>query len=366
MTEKQVKAVIRTVSAVLAGIVLLLIPEIPLSQPLRQLIAPLTLIPVDEIITKPVPLPKPRRMNLGQISTQTMPSPYFSPTPISAEPSQILLAEPSFDQPQVGLVSEIFDRPPDYEARVRIDPLASPLPEVLTQRGETGPAQLPSALPGDLPQRGDVYRGSGAADLDAATTPAYTGPNLNLPSSDLPSTGLSHGSSESGSPTPGIGPGDRYQSPVGAATGASPSSGLETGGDLVGEGELSGLLAWLRQQKAQFPAVVKSYMETDPSDLCGITSHRGWEIFVQFSESEHQLKIFLTQGGAGILLADSDFRQRSQLFGLGNVSRDAGGVVSAIAAIREKPSRQRTDDFYRVFGSWMEARSIKMGSRTAK
>jgi hypothetical protein len=217
-----------------------------------------------------------------------------------------------------------------------------------------------------VPQRGDVYRGSGAPDLDVSQTPAYTGPNLNLPSSDLPSTGLSHGANVSGSPTPGIGPGDRYASAVGTNVGNGPSTGLGIAGDIIGEGELSGLLAWLRNQKAHFPDVVRSYLETESGNLCGITSHAGWNIFIQFSEPEHQLKIFLTRSETGILLADSDFRQRSQFFGLGRVTRDTGGIISAIEAMREKPSRQRTDEFYRVFGNWMEARGIKMGSIAAR
>ena len=367
MTEKQIKNTIRISSAVFAAVVLLSIPEMPLSRPLHKLVAPFTLIPIDEIITERVPPPpKPRKMNLGDISAPSMPAPYFSPSPLSAKPSQILIAEPSFDQPQVGLVSEVFDKPPEYEALVKIEPVASPLPDFLTERSDEGPAHPPAALPGPVPQRGQVYRGSGAADLEVSQTPAYTGPNLNLPASDLPSSGLTRGADVSGSPVPGIGPGDRYESPVGANVGSGSSVGLDNAGDIIGEGELSGLLAWLRQQKAQFPDVVRAYLETQPGSLCGITSHAGWNIFVQFSEAEHQLKIFLTQSESGILLADSDFRQRSQLFGLGRVTRDPGGTIVAIAAIRDKPSRQRTDDFYRVFGNWMEARGIKMGSRTAK
>jgi hypothetical protein len=365
MTEKQVRITIRVSSALLAGAILLSIPVVPLSRALPQVAAPFTLIPIDEIITERQP-PPPRRVQVGRISATSMPAPYFSPSPISAEPTQILIAEPSPEPPQVGLVSPVYEKPPEYQAQVRIEPLASPLPDILTQHGDEGPARPPAALPGPVPQRGEVYRGSGAADLEVSRTPAYTGPNLNLPPSDLPSTGLSHGEGVSGTPVPGVGPGDRYQSEVGSNVGSGPPSGLDVGGDIIGEGELSGLLAWLRQQKAHFPDVVRSYLETETGDLCGITSYAGWDIFIQFSEAEHQLKIFLAQSETGILLADSDFRQRSQLFGLGRVTRDANGTIVAIAAMREKPSRQRTDDFYRVFGNWMEARGIKMGSRAAR
>jgi len=366
MTERQFKNILRLSSAVLAALVLLAIPDIPLSRPLHRLISPLTLIPVDQVIEEPEP-PRPRRrLTVGEMSAQAMPAPYFSPSQISAEPSQILLSEPSPEPPTVGLISELFDRPPEQEPLARIEPLASPLPDILTQHSDEGPARPPAALPGALPQRGDVYRGSGAADLETSTEPSYTGPNLNLPSSDLPSTGLTQGRSISGTPTPGVGPGDRYQSAAGTSPGSSNTSGLDLGSDLIGEGELSGLLAWLRSQKAQFPPVVRSYLETEAGDLCGITSHSGWNIFVQFSEAEHQLKLFLTRGGTGILLADSDFRRRSQLFGLGSVSRDAGGMISSVEAMRDKPSRQKTDEFYNVFGNWMESSDIQMGSRSAK
>jgi len=51
---------------------------------------------------------------------------------------------------------------------------------------------------------------------------------------------------------------------------------------------------------------------------------------------------------------------------MGRVTRDASALITAIEAVREKPSRQRTDEFYRVFGDWMAARGIKMGSRAAR
>jgi hypothetical protein len=130
--------------------------------------------------------------------------------------------------------------------------------------------------------------------------------------------------------------------------------------------ELSGLISWMRQQKGRFPQVVQSYMETRGSELCGITSFEGWNIFVQFSEEEHQLKIFLARGDQGILLADSDFRQRSQLFAIGRVTRGVAEEITAIVATRDKPSASRTDEFYRVFGDWMSTNGISMGSRAAK
>lgn len=367
MTEKQVKRRITLAAAALAALLLLLLPDIPLSKPLRELIAPLTLIPVDELILeRELPKPKPRPLTFGAVSALSSPAPYFAPTEVSAPPSQIVIAEPSPEPPEVGLISELFRRPAEDPAPVRLEPVASPLPDVLTQRDHESPPQPPAALPGPAPQRGQVYRGAGAPDLDVSTQPAYTGPNLNLPTTELPSSGLTRGDAIAASPAPGISSGERYQSAVGASPGTGPSTGLEPLGDVIGEGELSGLLAWLRKQKADFPPVVQSYMETVPADLRGVTRYAGWDVYVQFSEPEHQLKIFLSRGTTGILLADSDFKQRSQLFGLGRATRDDAGVITAIEAIREKPSRERTDEFYRVFGDWMSAQGIKLGARTAK
>ncbi|MFZ5432280.1 MAG: hypothetical protein ACOZB3_00755 [Calditrichota bacterium] len=368
MTEKQIKNIIRVVAGGISAVVLLTMPEVPLSKPLRDLIMPLTLIPVDEVIEQPEkPKIQPRPPALGPLSAQAMPAPYISPSDISAPPTQIVMAEPSMDKPEVGMVSEIFDRPPEKPDLVRMSPVASPLPDIITQRSDEGPAKPPpAALPGPTAQRGELYRGAGAPTLEVSTEPAYTGPDLRIPSGDLPNAGLTRGADVPGTPTPGIGPGDRYQSSAGTKPGADLAAGIAAQGDVVGEGELSGLLKWLRGQHADFPPVVRSYMETRSTDLLGVTSYAGWEIFVQFSEAEHQLKIFLTRGSSGILLADSDFKQRSQLFGLGRVTRDEKNIVSAIEAIREKPSRDRTDEFYRVFGSWMEAQGIKMGSRESK
>ena len=94
MTERQVKTTIRISSALLAGAVLLSIPVVPLSRPLQQMLVPFTLIPIDEIITERPPLPRPRRMNVGELSATSMPAPYFPPSPVSAETSVYVVMWP--------------------------------------------------------------------------------------------------------------------------------------------------------------------------------------------------------------------------------------------------------------------------------
>lgn len=368
MSERLVKSLIRIVSAGLSALILLVLPNVPLSKSVHPLTIPALLIPIEEIILRQIP-PKPRLRPpaLGPLTAQAMPAPYIAPSDVSAPPTQILLHEPSPTEPMIGMRSPVFDPPPEEQSLVRMNPVASPLPDIITERSTDGPATPPpAALPGPEAQRGQLYRGAGSPNLEVSTEPSYTGPDLNLPHSDLPEAGLTRGPSVPTSTAPGKGPGDRYQSHAGTSPGASLSEGLESAGDVIGEGELSGLLNWLRRQSAQFPPVVRSYMETSPGDLLGVTSYAGWNIYVQFTEDEHQLKIFLTRAGTGILLADSDFKNRSQLFGLGQVTRDATGVVIAIEAVRDKPSRERTGEFYHVFGSWMEAQGIKMGSRQSK
>ncbi|MBU0692625.1 hypothetical protein KKH18_12535, partial [bacterium] len=135
--------------------------------------------------------------------------------------------------------------------------------------------------------------------------------------------------------------------------------------DVIGEDELAGLLGWLRSHPGQFPQVLESYMETESRDLKGVTRYAGWDIFIQFSEDEHQLKLFLSQGTNGILLADSDFKRRSQLFGLGQVDR-AGQQLSAITAKREKPDTDNTQQFYTVFQGWMQSEGISLGERAER
>ncbi|MBI5060163.1 hypothetical protein HZB60_10335 [candidate division KSB1 bacterium] len=369
MSDKQVKRGIHGASLVLTTIMLLTIPTVNLPKSLADVKLPLLLIPIEELIRIEQERPKPKPIPLSQagIASASTHAPIFAPTEIQAEPSEILVAEPSLEQPEFGLLSPLYEvPPPENREPTRMEPVSSPLPDMLTMRSNEGPLVPPAAMPAPVSQRGANYRGSGAADLDMATQPSYTGPNLNLPASDIPATGLSHGDAVSTSPTPGAARGDRYQSNAGNSTGPATSAGLSgPGDDVIGEGELSGLLNWLRSQHAEFPPVVQSYMETRSSDLRGITSHSGWDIFVQFSEAEHQLKIFLARGGIGILLADSDFKSRSQLFGMGNVTRE-GGVISAIAARRDKPTTERTDEFYRVFTEWMSTIGISLGSRAAR
>lgn len=149
-----------------------------------------------------------------------------------------------------------------------------------------------------------------------------------------------------------------YVSSVGS--GGTGTSGISDGPAPISKEELAGLMEWLKRQTVDFPDVVRAYLETKDSDLCGITQNRGWDIYVQFSPVAHQLKIFVTQGQQGILLADSDFRQRSQYFAMGSVMRGDDGKISAIQAIRDKPSAQNTEQFYSVFGDWMSGEGISL------
>jgi hypothetical protein len=145
-----------------------------------------------------------------------------------------------------------------------------------------------------------------------------------------------------------------------AGSGGTGTSGIADGPAPISKEELAGLMEWLKRQTVDFPSVVRAYLETKDSDLCGITQNRGWDIYVQFSPVAHQLKIFVTQGQQGILLADSDFKQRSQYFAMGSVSREGNNVISAIQAIRDKPTAQNTEQFYRVFGDWMSGQGISL------
>lgn len=186
-----------------------------------------------------------------------------------------------------------------------------------------------------------------------------------------PGSGIGGGGEGSGSAPYGIGRGTGpegigrgtegdYASSVGG--GGTGSTGVVDGQPPISKAELEGLMAWLKGQNVTFSPVLQAYLGTKESDLCGITSYSGWNIFVQFSETAHQLKIFLTQGSNGILLADSDFKQRSQYFAAGNVAR-TDNTISSIEAVRDKPSTQRTEEFYQVFGNWMSAQGISLRER---
>lgn len=369
MSEKQVQNGIRGLSVVLTVVLLLTIPNVNLPKPLALVKLPVTLIPIEEMIEiereRPRPKIPPIPISASASKTLMRPSPVYMPVETPANPSDIPVANPSEITPEFGLISELYDRPLEPQPQ-RMEPVASPLPDMLTMKATEGESVPPAALPSPIAQRGENYRGSGSPDLDVSTEPSYTGPSLNLPTSDIAGTGLTRGEQLSGSPVPGTGRGENYKSSAGTVAGPSTGTSLSGhGDDVVGEGELSGLLSWLRNQHAQFPAVVMSYMGTRESDLRGLAKYGGWDIFIQFSEAEHQLKIFLTRGTGGILLADSDFKNRSQFFSLGNVSRELG-AISAIAAKRDRPTVEHTEEFYRVFANWMKSIGIDLGSREAK
>lgn len=369
MSEKKIKLGIRGVSVLLTAILLLTLPNVNLPKPMLPVKLPVTLIPIEELIElereRPRPKIPPIPIAAAPAKALMRPSPVYNPVETPANPSDIPVANPSELTPEFGLMSELYERPLEPQPQ-RLEPVASPLPDILTTKAETGESYPPAALPSPVAQRGEVYRGSGSPDLDVSTTPNYTGPALSVPTTDIAGTGLTRGGQLSGSPTPGTGLGENFKSSAGTIAGPATGSSLSgKGDDVVGEGELSGLLNWLRNQRATFPAVVMSYMGTRESDLKGIAGYAGWDIFIQFSEAEHQLKIFLTRGATGILLADSDFKSRSQFFSLGSVTRDLS-TITAIAAKRDRPTVEHTDDFYRVFTQWMNSIGINLGSRGAK
>lgn len=351
-------------------ILLLSIPGLPRTIKELKPPFPVMMIPLEELLVerpKPKPKPKPRPVSVQARSSHSQPAPIIRPTELSAPPSEIAIAEPSLEEPEFGLPHRLFEDPPPVEERevTRLEPIASPLPDIVTQRAEDAPSRPPAALPAPEPQAGRVYRGKGSPDLEPAVTPTYTGPELNLPASDLPTPGVTRGEVIAAAKVPGVARGDKYLSPVGSGPGQNPTDMPGILEDVIGEEELSGLLAWLRGQHGAFPQVVESYLETHPSDLRGVARYNGWEIFIQFSEDEHQLKVFLCQGDTGILLADSDFKRRSQLFGLGNVGR-SGTAISSIVAAREKPTIDRTESFYHIFQGWMQSEGILMGSRVSR
>lgn len=181
----------------------------------------------------------------------------------------------------------------------------------------------------------------------------------------MPQIGTSRGVDAPTTNLPGLPTGEKYRSPAGLSEGQSFSDKLSLGEDIIDEETLSGLLKWLRGQNGVFPQVVMDYLETRPGYLKGNARYQGWDIHVQYSEVEHQLKLFLVQGESAILLVDSDFRHRSQFLGLGRVTQGPNGPT-AIVATRDRPTLDRTRDFYEVFAGWMDSEGISMEPKAAK
>ena len=326
------------------------------------------------------------------------------PPGILATPYELDIAGPSLHEPHEGTTEPPLTLATTNPNARRFEPVPVELPEMSNfAANENG---SPTSLyPSTLPRRGDPSPTPGTSELNLSTTPAFASPNVGSAASDLP-PGLGFGDPLSSLPGSGSGDGGLEGSPYGdgggrggSGTGTGSGSGMGHGsgpgsgsgsgsgdgydagrggggtgsgtgrigsgsGDVLEEVSLSGLLAWLRKNRTTFPAVVRSYLETGPGDLCGVANYGGWDIFIQFTEDAHQLKLFLSRGDTGILLADSDFRRRSQMFAMGRVTRSDG--ISAIEATRDKPSTERTAEFYGVFNGWMDAKGIAMGSRAAR
>ncbi len=301
----------------------------------------------------------------------------FLPGEVTATPYELPASSSLIEESRLGLAEPLMKSPlPNYETSLS-EPGNIPLPDLSSSRSTSGDVFLPSGLPS--PQtRGEVeyMSGGGTGGLPTALPSIGTGAGSGTgtgsgsgPLGDLPGIGSGtggFGDVTSTAMVPGAGgSGDRYVASAQPGTEESGKHKSKITEDIMSERELSGLLKWLRSQKASFPPVVKTYLETHDNDQCSIISYDGWDIFIQFSEDEHQLKIFLTKGTTGILLADSDFKSRSQLLGMGRVDRSTSGI-SSIESAREKPTFERTNEFYRVFQNWMQTQGITMGSRAAK
>ena len=317
-------------------------------------------------------------------SSATLPT--FLPGEISLTPYELPASNLQTDEPKYGLIEPLMKDPAlRYEASP-IEPGNVPLPDLAMNQSGSSNYYPPTSLPTPQTHGGLDYKsGGGAINGPSTDLPGYgigsgngTGRGNGTgtadgtgsdPLGELPGLGSGNGNGignvNSTAQVPGVGgSGDRY---VASTQTDQPATEKKKPviEDIFSEPELSGLLKWLRGQNTRFPEVVQTFLETHPGDLCSIAKYEGWDIFIQFSENAHQLKIFLTKGSTGILLADSDFRSRSQLFGTGRVSRAASGIT-AIESVREKPTLERTDEFYRVFQDWLQSLSISMGSRRAQ
>lgn len=365
MTDRHYLIGIRVLAVLLTSVLLLNLPGVPL-RALAEKFDWLMYIDLEEILVmreKPKPKPIPIPISQAKIAPRATPSPVIAPTEVKSDPSQIIVNEPSLEKPEFGMVHELFDPPPEDRPQTKLSPTASPLPNIITQRADAGESRPQAAIPAPTEQSGRVYKGAGAPNLEPSLTPSYTGPDLNLPTAEQPAVGLSRGDELATSKTPGIARGEQdFQSSVGRQAGPGTSESITLGNDLVGESELSGLLDWLRANSGAFSPVLMAYMESDPGDLKGITSFGGWDIFIQYSEVEGQLKVFLSRADKGILLADSDFKRRSQMFGMGSVAR-VGRDVNSVTAQRERPTAQTTSEFYSVFQGWMSSKGIQFAGR---
>jgi hypothetical protein len=366
MKERQILVGIRGMAFVLSFGVLSIVPDWT-DLPNLSSDIPILIIPIERIIEwrepPPPPPPPPPRHHRAKAGK---PAPSISVKPAEAQPApaNIEVAGTPAEPAEFGLLDRALDQPVTWEPRM--EPEAAPLPEIVTRKAEEGERHLPMALPGQLPSRGEVYQGRGGRDLPDASKPSYTGPSTDAPTAAMPQVGISHNVEAPDHSLPELAKGETYQSPAGLSDSKKTSDDLSIGDDIVDEAVLSGLLRWLQGQGgASFAPVVMNYMETKPEYLKGRARFQGWDIHVQFSEIEHQLKLFLVKGETAILLADSDFRSRSQFLGLGRVTQSPSGL-SAIVAVRDRPTTERTRDFYAVFYAWMQSEGITFGANASR
>lgn len=131
-------------------------------------------------------------------------------------------------------------------------------------------------------------------------------------------------------------------------------------GDLFSAGNLPEFLTWMRQNKStSVPNAIKHYLEIESDDYISKVYYNGWNIYMHYSKDYNQLKILLIGNDYSILLADSDFQMKSQLFQSGQVIRE-NNIIKSIIASQKSLDSDDVNLFYSVFINWSNFQGLKI------
>lgn len=118
------------------------------------------------------------------------------------------------------------------------------------------------------------------------------------------------------------------------------------------------LIAWMKRNPAEFPEIVKRFMQEAPEDLTSMVSFqiggRRFQMFLMCKQKLFEVRVCLLEGNESTYLIDRGFKEKSSYLRVGSVNRSGDGKILSFGTARRAASDVRTKQFYQIFLSWWD------------
>lgn len=118
------------------------------------------------------------------------------------------------------------------------------------------------------------------------------------------------------------------------------------------------IVEWMKGHPAEFPQVVKRFMEYIDGNLTSIINfvidEKQYLMFLLCKEKAYEVRISLIYGNSIIYLIDQGFKKESHYLRTGSVERKENSEILSFGSTRIAASHKANREFYQVFLSWWE------------